>query len=197
MTFVQYMWDILKAIILETFKGEPMGIIRFENQFVMATYAYAKVWLIHYMPVIIMCAALIFLIGCTVFGRTRPRMPRGPLHGVFGTLFRVFINIIFAWGLLIYGAVVGQANNNHGENNATITHTRRVHTGFIWNVVHTFTRLSLHFNLGRGIFRFFNRILGRIPRLRDDARAREIIARLLTLAIILWGVWKIPTDWSM
>lgn len=197
MTFGQYLWDILVSIAREILSGEPMGIIRFENQLVMAVYAYCKVWLIHYMPVLIMVAAIIFMIGSAVFGRTRPHMPRGILHRVFGTLFRVFINIIFAWIFLIYGAVAGHVNGNNGENNATISYTRRIHTGPIWNVVHSFTRLSLHFYLGRGIFRLFYRILGYIPRLREDGRVREYIARALTLLVILWGFWKIPADWTL
>ncbi len=196
MNFGLYLWDILQEIIQEIFQGEPMGIIRFENQFVMATYAYIKAWLIHYMPLIIMSAAIIFVIGCAVFGRTRFHMPRGFFPRIFGTIFTVFINILCAWGLLIYGAVAGQVNNDRGENNARITHTRRIYTSRIWNIVHSFTRLSLHFHLGRGIFRLFYRILGYIPRLREATRAREYIARALTLLVILWGTWEIRADWT-
>ena len=193
MTFGQYIWDVLVSIARE---GEFKGIIRFESQLIMAIYAYAKVWLIHYMPIIIMTFAIIFMIGSAVFGRTRIHVPGGALQRVFGTLLRVITNIIFAWGLLLYGAIAGQVNNANGENNARISYTRRVHTGPIWNVVHSFTRLSLHFYLGRGIFRVFYRVLGFIPRLRDEARIREYIARALTIFVIIWGFWEIPADWT-
>lgn len=196
MTFGAYMWDILVSIAREILRGEPMGIIRFENQLIMAVYAYVKVWLLNYIPVILIGAAIIFMIGTAVFGRPGIHRPRGLFHRVFGTIFRVFTNIIFAWGFLIYGAAVGQVDSTAGEENARITYTRRVHTGPIWNVVHTFTRISLHFNLGRGIFRMFFYLLGFIPALRRNARTRGIIARVLTFFVILWGIWMIPFDWT-
>lgn len=189
MTTGQFLWNVFLSLI-----WPPKGIIYFETQVLMWIYAFCKVWLIHNMPIIIMAAAIIFVIGSVVFGRTRPHMPRGMFHRVFGTIFRIFTNIIFAWGFLIYGAAIGQVDNTNGEANARISYTRRVHTGPIWNVVHSFTRLSLHFNLGRGIFRLFFYLLGFIPRLRENSRTRGIIARVLTFVVIFWGVWMIPYD---
>lgn len=195
MSFVKYMCDILMTIGREMLRGEPMGIIRFENQMIMAVYAYAKVWLLNYIPVILVVAAIIYAINSAVFGHTRIHVRGGMFNRIFGTIVRVLTNIIFAWGFLCYGAAVGQVDNTNGEENARITYTRRIHTGQIWNVVHTFTRISLHFNLGRGIFRAFFWALGFIPRLREDSRTRSIISRVLTFAVILWGVWLIPLDW--
>ena len=189
MTTGQFLWDVFLSLI-----WPPKGIIYFETQVLMWIYAYSKVWLIHNMPMIITAAAIIFVIGCAVFGRTRLHMPRGMFPRVFGTIFRVLTNIVFAWGLLIYGAAVGQVDTADGEANARITYTRRIHTGPVWNVVHSFTRLSLHFYLGRGIFRLFFYLLGFIPRLRENARNRGIIARVLTFVVIFWGVWMIPYD---
>lgn len=189
MTTGQFLWEVFLSLI-----WPPKGIIYFETQVLMWIYAYSKVWLTHNMPIIIMAAAIIFVIGCAVFGHTRPHMPRGIFGRVFGTIFRVLTNIIFAWGLLIYGAAVGQVDNANGEANARISYTRRIHTGPIWNVVHSFTRLSLHFYLGRGIFRLFFYLLGFIPRLRENSRNRGIIARVLTFVVIFWGVWMIPYD---
>lgn len=196
MSFGEYMYDILVTIGREILRGEPMGIIRFENQLVMAIYAYAKVWLIHYLPVIIIGLAIIYMIGAGVLGRTRIHVRGGAFQRIFGTIVRVITNILFAWGLLIYGAAVGQVDNANGEANARITYTRRVHTGPIWNVVHTFTRISLHFNIGRGLFRGFFWVLGFIPVLRDNSRTRSIIARVLTFGVIFWGAWMIPFDWT-
>lgn len=196
MSFGAYMYDILVSIAREVLRGEPMGIIRFENQLVMAIYAYVKVWLINYLPVILIGVAIIYMIGAGVFGRTRIHVHGGTFQRVFGTIMRVITNIIFAWGLLIYGAAVGQVDNANGEENARITYTRRVRTGPIWNVVHSFTRISLHFNIGRGLFRAFFWVLGFIPRLRDNSRIRGIIARVLTFVVIFWGVWLIPFDWT-
>lgn len=195
MSFVDYMCDILMSIGHEILRGEPMGIIRFENQLIMAIYAYAKVWLLYYIPTILIVAAIIYAISSAVFGRTGIHVRGGVFNRVLGTIVRVLTNIVFAWGLLCYGAAVGQVDNTNGEENARITYTRRVHTGPIWNVVHTFTRISLHFNLGRGIFRAFFWVLGFIPRLRENSRVRGIIARVLTFGVILWGFWLIPGDW--
>lgn len=195
MSFVNYMCDILATIGREILSGEPMGIIRFENQLIMAIYAYAKVWLLYYIPTVLIGAVIIYAISSAVFGRTRICVHGGTFRRVFGAIIRVLTNIVFAWGLLIYGAAVGRVDNANGEANARITYTRRVHTGPIWNVVHTFTRISLHFNLGRGLFRGFFWALGFIPRLRDNSRIRSIIARVLTFVVIFWGAWKIPMDW--
>ena len=194
MRFGEYMYDILVTIGHEILRGEPMGIIRFESQLILAIYAYAKVFLYHYLPVILIGMAIIYMIGSGVFGRARIHVRGGMIERAFGTIMRVITNIIFAWALLIYGAAIGQVDNADGEANARITYTRRVRTGPIWNVVHTFTRISLHFNMGRGLFRAFFWVLGFIPRLRDNSRTRSIIARLLTFGVIFWGAWMIPFD---
>lgn len=196
MSFVDYMCDILATIGREILSGEPMGIIRFENQLIMAIYAYAKVWFIYYIPAILIGAAIIYAISSAVFGRTRIHVRGGMFHRVFGTIMRVLTNIFFAWGLLCYGAAAGQVDNTNGEENARITYTRRVHTGPVWNIVHTFTRISLHFNIGRGLFRLFFWALGFIPRLRDNSRIRGIIARVLSFVVIFWGAWEIFADWT-
>lgn len=189
MTFGEFLWDVFLSLI-----WPPKGIIYFESQVLLWIYAYVKVWVIHNMPILLMAAAIIFVIGCAGFGRTRPHMPRLFWHRAFRTILRVLTNIIFAWGFLVYGALAGQVNNTNGENNANISYTRRIHTGPIWNVVHSFTRLSLHFHMGRGIFRLFYRLLGNISMLRENERNRTIIARVLTLIVIFWGVWMIPYD---
>ena len=196
MSFVDYMSDILATIGCEILRGEPMGIIRFESQMIMAIYAYAKTMILYFIPTILICVAILYALRSVVFGRTRIHMRGGMFNGFFGTIMRVLTNIFFAWGFLIYGATVGQVDNANGEANARITYTRRIHTGPIWNVVHSFTRISLHFHIGRGIFRAFFWSLGFIPRVRDNARVRDIIARFLTFAVILWGFWKIPMDWT-
>ena len=196
MSFVDYMCDILASIFREIFRGEPMGIIRFENQLIMAIYAYAKTWVLYYIPVILIGAAIIYALRSVIFGQTRIHVRGGMFNRAFGTIVRVLTNLFFAWGLLVYGAAVGQVDNTNGEENARITYTRRVHTGPVWNVVHTFTRISLHFNIGRGLFRGFFWVLGFIPRLRENSRVRGIIARVLTFTVIFWGAWKIPMDWT-
>lgn len=189
MTTGQFLWEVFLSLI-----WPPKGIIYFEAQVLMWIYAYCSAWLNHYMPLILMAAAIIFAISCGVFGRTRMHMPRGIVHRFFHTIIRLVVNILFAWFFLIYGALAGQVNNANGENNAQISYTRRVYTSPIWNIVHSFTRLSLHFHLGRGIFRFFYRLLARIPSLQGNNRRREIIARVLTLVVCLWGIWNLPYD---
>ena len=196
MSFVDYMRNILATIGIEVLHGEPMGIIRFESQIIMALYAYAKVWFIYSIPTILIAAAIIYAFRSAGLGRTRIHVRGGFFNGFWGTIVRIVTNVVFAWGLLIYGAAVGQVDNANGERNATISYTRRVRNGFIWNVVHSFTRISLHFNIGRGLFRGFFWGLGFIPRLRDNSRVRSIIARALSFVVIFWGAWKIPVDWT-
>lgn len=174
----------------------PKGIIYFETQVLMWIYTLIKVWLIHNGYILLIAAAIIFAISCAVFGNTRVRMPRMMFHRVWNSFLRVLTNIVFAWFFLVYGATCGEVRGNNGENNATISYSRRVHTGPIWNVVHNFSRLSLHFHLGRGIFRLFYWVLGFIPRFRNglEERTRRTIARVLAMVVIFWGVWMIPYD---
>lgn len=189
MTFGQYLWEFFLSLI-----WPPKGIIYLETQILMWIYATGKVWLLKNIPLLLIAGAIIFAISSTVFGRTRIHMRHGIFHRFFGTILRVLTNIAFAWVFLIYGAAAGQVNTDNGENNARISYTRRVHTGPIWNVVHSFTRLSLHFHLGRGLFRLFYRLLGHISSLRNNDRNRVIFARILAFVVIFWGVWMIPYD---
>lgn len=189
MNFIMYLWDLFLSII-----WPPKGIIYFESQMLMGVYAYTKVWFIYHGAEILIALAIIFAISCAVFGRTRMRLPRNFVGRVLGTILRVLTNIAFAWILLVYGAVRGQLENTNGEENARISYNRRVHTGRIWNIVHSFTRLSLHFNLGRWLFRISYRLLGHIHQMRENERRRVLFARVIALIIIFWGVWWIPYD---
>lgn len=187
--------EFFKEILLSLL-WPPKGIIYMETQILMWLYAIVKVWLKHNGYVLLIGAGIIFAISCAVFGNTRVRMPRMAFHRIWSTIARVVTNIVFAWFFLIYGAARGEVRGNAGQNNATISHSRRVYVGPVWNVVHNFTRISLHFHLGRGLFRLFYRLLGLIPRLSNEngERSRRVIARLLAMVVIFWGVWMIPYE---
>lgn len=193
MTFGEFLISVIKDLL-----WPPSGIIYAEVQILMQTYALIKVWLMHYGYVLLIGAAIIFAISCAVFGNTRVRFPRPMFNRFFGTLGRLIVNIVFAWIFLFYGAFAGNETNNNGEENARLSYTRRVHTGPIWNVVHSFTRVSVHFHLGRGIFRLFYRLLGFIPRFNQEddkiLRTRRYIARFLAFLVIIWGVWRLPYE---
>ncbi len=190
MTFGEFLLSVIKDLL-----WPPSGIIYAEVQIIMQACVLLKVWLEHYGYVLLIGAAIIFAISCAVFGNTRVRTPRSGFNRFFATLGRIIVNIIFAWIFLFYGALAGNERNNNGEENARISYTRRIHTGPIWNIVHSFTRLSLHFHLGRGIFRLFYRLLGLIPRFnQENDRTRRYIARFLTVLVIIWGVWRLPYE---
>ena len=188
----EFLWEIIVSII-----WPPKGIIYMEVQALMWLYTLIKVWLINNGYLLLIGLGIVLAISYSVFGNARPRVPRMGFHRIWHTIIRGITNITFAWFFLIYGAGWGDLNGNNGANNATYTYTRRVHAGPVWNVVHNFSRVSLHFHLGRGIFRIFYRLLGCVSRFNNnpnEERTRVIIARVLAMLVIFWGVWMIPYD---
>ena len=105
----------------------------------------------------------------------------------------MFVAIGMSWFMLVYGAVRGEINGTGGEENATIRTNFTHRRGMFYNVVQSIVRLSVHFQIGRGLYRIAYRILGRVPLVQND-RVRHLVARIIALVIILWGVWKIPFD---
>lgn len=187
----EFLWEIIWSIL-----WPPKGIIYLEAQVLMWIYAFTKVWLMHNGYILLIGVGIILAISYAVFGNTRRGTHRITFHRILHTIIRWLTNIVFAWFFLVYGAACGTVVGNTGENNASYSYSRRVHVGPIWNVVHNFSRVSLHFHLGRGIFRIFYRLLGFVPRFNNqtEERTRRIIARALAMVVIFWGIWMIPYD---
>ena len=173
----------------------PKGIIYMEEQIFQWGYVFAKAYIYDNMPNIIILATLYILFVYILFDRPyRPHHAGGHLmRRIIGFLLRLLTTIFLSWFFLVYGALRGQLRGNRGEGNARISYGLRPRT-LVGRAIFSFSRLSLHFRLGRGIYRIFYRILGIIPPVRRNARVRSILARVITLLIVLWGVWNIPYD---
>lgn len=172
----------------------PKGIIYFEFQVLLWIYALTKTWIVYHAADLLILGAIIFVIAFCVLGRTNFHVRGGTIRRIFDTILRVLVNIAFAWFFLIYGAVRADVAGNAGENIARVNYSRRVRTSTFGNVVYNFTRLSIHFHIGRGLFRLAYRLLGYIPYMRDNEVIHRRTARGVALFIILWGVWRIPYD---
>lgn len=173
----------------------PKGIIYFEEQLFQWIFAFGSVWMMHNMASIIIAITIYFLFAYIVFERRgchRHGITAG--RSILNFVFRMCVTIAMSWFMLIYGAVRGQINGNRGENNARVTTNITYRRGRFYNVVQSFVRLSVHFQIGRGLYSLAYRLLRYIPFMQDNDRARHITARIIALVIILWGVWNIPYD---
>lgn len=191
MSGYQFLWTVIRSLL-----WPPKGIILFEEQVIQWCVAIGHAWIKANGYVFLIIAAIYFAIALVVF----ERMPH--MHGHHGIgrvlhfIFSMLVVVLLAWFWLIYGAVRGrradQEEANRGEREATDTYTYRRHITRSLSVTNTFTRLSLHFRLGRWLYRMFFNLLGRISVFRNNYRLHEFFARFLALVVILWGVWKIP-----
>lgn len=169
------------------------GIIYMEEQILQWGLAFALVYFKHYGYMLLIVAALYFVVTYIVLSRTpHMRIHTGRMLHFVITILCV---ILGAWVLLIFGALVGN-HGNRGENVArgTLNHRTPLFGG--WAIVRSITYVSLHFRLGRAIYRGFYRLIGYIPFFgrTENARFREVVARVLALFVILYGAWNIPYD---
>lgn len=180
--FVRILWQVI---------WPPSGIILMEEQLLQWGLAFFLVYLEKYSYMLLMIAALYFVIAYVVFSR----MPHMQHHTrrLFHFIFTMISVICGAWILLIFGALVGN-HGNRGEDVARATMTRRTPIIAGWTIVRNITYISLHFRFGRGIYRFFYRVLGHVGFLarEENLRFREAIARVLALFVIVYGAWDIP-----
>lgn len=183
------------GFILRNLLWPPKGIIYMEEQLLQWLYVFARTFLYDNMPNIIILTTLYILLVYIVFDRPYRPHPIGGhvMRRILGFLLRFITTVFLSWFFLIYGATCGQLRGNIGEENARI-HYRIGPRTLIGRAVFSFTRLSLHFRFGRGIYRIAYRILGLIPPVRRNARVRSILARVLAMVVVLWGVWNIPYD---
>ena len=173
----------------------PKGIIYMEEQAIQWLVAFSHAWINAYGGAIITVIAIYVVIMFVVF----ERMPRPAAHGgIIGRIFRfvwsMIVVILFAWVFLIVGALVGQREGNRGERFARVENQYTNHITRNFGTTFRITRLSLHFRLGRAIYRFCFWLTGFIPAIARNNRLHEVLARVLAMVVILWGVWNIPYD---
>lgn len=185
----KFFWEVIISLL-----WPPKGIIYLEEQMLQWVLAIGKVWFKYHMPEIIIAVTIYLLVMYVVFERTHCHHGGRTIHRVMGFLGRIFLNIALAWAMLIYGALRGEVAGNRGEGNARVTTTATLHRSRLWAVTQSFTRLSLHFRLGRAIYRLVYRVLGFIPYMNNNDRVRHIVARIVAMIIIVWGAWNIPYD---
>lgn len=185
MTGFEFLLYVLWSIV-----WPPKGIIYMEEQAIQWLVAFSHAWIKINGAAIIMVIAIYMVIMFVVFER-RPHVGRGGglLRRILRFVLDFIVVVLFAWIFLIYGALRGEVNGNRGESNARVEHNVRR-----FGMTYRFIRLSMHFRLGRAIYRFFHWLIGYIPVIARNNRARDIIARGLALVVILWGVWNIPYD---
>ncbi len=185
----EFIWFVIVNLI-----WPPKGIIYLEEQIYQWIYAFGKVWILHNMPALIMAAAIYFLIMFVVVERHHFHHGRGGIGRVLRFFVRMIITIALSWVMLIFGAIRGERTGGRGENNARVTTTMTYARNWFYTTTQTFTRLSLHFRLGRWLYRAFYNLLGHIAAVNNRERIHEILARSLALVVIFWGVWNIPYD---
>lgn len=175
------------------------GIIYMEEQALQWIVAYAHAWIWENGSIILLFFAIIFVLSFVLGSGRRPRR-KDTVVGIFHLLWSFIVNVCFAWFFLIYGAIAGaleeDQNPQCGVDNARVIENIRINHTRCWTTEHRYTRLSVHFRIGRGLFRIFYKVMEYLPILGDDRlkTVRKGIARLLALVIILWGVWNIPYD---
>ena len=178
MTGLEFFLHVLWQIV-----WPPKGIIYLEEQAVQWIVAITHEYLLHYGYILIILLGF-WILFSSVFKFPKVRYGRS-FSRMLNWLFNIVIRILFAWVFLIYGALASDNNGNRGEANVQIR--RRI--GF-----HSLRYTSLHFRFGRWLYRTAYRLLGYIPGIQRNDRARHIIARVIAMVIILWGVWHIPYD---
>ncbi len=189
MNYVEFLMMVLGSI----FSLPVKGIIYAEEQFLQWHIVLGGVYLQRLMPTIITILAIYFVI-MTVFANRQHPFHGGHHHfgNILHHIWRFVVTIVFAWFFLLYGVVAG--NNEQAQRSATTTYTYRRRFGRMFEGVNTFTRVSLHFRLGRWLYNILYRVLGHIPALERNARVHRIVALTIALVICLWGVWNIPYD---
>lgn len=184
-------WDFLAMVFRNIISLPVKGIIYAEEQFLQWHIVLGGVYLQQMIPTIIMILAIYFVVMTVVFNRQHPF--HGHHHGgnILRHIWRFIVTILFAWFFLLYGVIAG--NNEQAQRNATTTYTYRRH-GPMFDAARSFTRMSLHFRLGRWLYNTLFRLLGHIPFISRNARVHRGVTLTIVLVICLWGVWRIPYD---
>lgn len=165
------------------------GIIYMEEQALQWIVAFAKVYFRECGYVLLIIFGICLM--CS-FGRYR-RVVRGAVGLIITAivwLLTLLMNVCLAWMYLIYGAVNGRMTDTHQPRRLSIQRDQRNRLKLVWSR----TNPSLHYRLGRWLYRTFNRLLSRIPLVRTNSRFCSGLARVIALVVILWGVWHIPYD---
>lgn len=180
--------------ILFTIVWPIKGIIYMEEQALQWCYAYLSVLLANYGYVFLIIIGIALVISMEHYRHVL----RGTANIVFATIvqfFTIILNVLLAWGYLIYGAVNGRMDDSHQPHRLYVHRAphNRITLRFEEN------NTTLHYRMGRGLYRiFFNGLTAlsrfRIFRFLQRRQTRSILARGLALVVIVWGMWHIPYD---
>lgn len=170
------------------------GIIYMEEQALQWVYAYASVWLANYGYVFL----ILFGIALVISMEHYRHVLRGTANIVFATIvqfFTIILNVLLAWCYLVYGTINGRMDDSHQP------HRLHVHRAPHNRITLRFeeNNTTLHYRMGRGLYRIFFNALTALSRFRIFAflqrrQTRSILARGLALVVIVWGMWHIPYD---
>lgn len=180
--------------ILFTIVWPIKGIIYMEEQALQWCYAYLSVLLANYGYVFL----ILFGIALVISMEHYHRVLRGTANIIFATIIQVFtviLNVLLAWGYLIYGAVNGRMDDSHQPHRLYVH--RAPHNRIVLHFEEN--NATLHYRMGRGLYRIFFNALTALSRFRIFAflqrrQVRSVIARCIALVIIVWGMWHIPYD---
>lgn len=187
MTGFEYLGLILKDLVLP-----PKGIIPAEIILILRAMAHMQALLELYAPTIITAFAIYFVIAFVVF----ERMPHRHHHGgivarIIGFLITFIVTVAFAWGFLLAGLIAGMVGGDferRAQQNANIELNYRRPITRNTSVIYRITRLSIHFRIGRGIYRLFYRLIGRIRVMRNHREIQSFLAMTGSLIIFFMGM---------
>lgn len=154
------------------------GVICFEGSLLTWFFEtqFPKYWIFIFIPIFALYVGIAFLVFERNFHSTFRKRRRYIQH-IPRFIRTIFMTIVGAWGFLIFGATIGDKRNfeEKAKNGAC---------------------LLINFRLGRGIFSLFYMAMGLIPILcwRRNLKKRELIAKVLALIVILWGIWTVPHE---
>lgn len=163
------------------------GIIYMEEQALQWIFAIGTVYLREYGYILLILLGIGLILS---FGHYRRVLygARGAIVATIVLLVTVVINVCLAWFYLIYGAINGRMADTHQPLRLSVRRNPRNRLHLVLDR----TNPSLHYRLGRWLYRTFNRLLLHIPRINPTFCSA--LARVIALVVILWGVWNIPYD---
>lgn len=168
------------------------GIIYMEEQALQWCYAFGRVWITQYGYLLLIIGASIYAIFCVLGHPDSYRSFGRIIINTVVQLLQTIFHIMFAWVYLLYGAINGRMDNSHQPFRVRM-HFHGPHPH--WVVTRNYP--TLHYMLGRWLYRFFYRIIRWVCNrfnLTLNTRQSATIARIMAVLVIIWGVWNIPYD---
>ncbi len=162
------------------------GIIFLEVYLLTWVWAFLRADFMKNGVILLIVLTIFVCIGVTLEMRTRRII--GHFFGhVLRYVFALLIRIVLAWVYLVIGVTIGRMDNRFQPPTVTVNAN-----GHHVNLSVSNRTTTLHYRMGRGIYRLLNRGLNRIIPGRYSVVA-VILARIIAILIAIWGVWDIPT----